>query len=443
MKHLLFLCLFFTVLLAYPQADPVAGRGCATPVPDQTWDDWFNARVEEFLDKTPAAQRQMANFSIPVIFHVIHGGEPLGVYPNLSTAQINSQISILNFDYSGFGLNSGNFSNTSFPPSLKANTNINFCLAEKNPDGYVLFERGVERIDYHDKNWANPNTFGSIAALKTFVDNTVKANTIWDPARYLNIWVTDVNSSVNLLGYATFPAGNGFPDNPPLPGLGTVNDDGVWCSAKAVGDIGVQIPNYDKGRTATHEIGHYLGLRHIWGDSNCGQDYCADTPQQQTSNNGCPSFPKVTCSNAPNGDLFMNFMDYSYDNCMYMFTNDQRTRMQTALTNSPLRNQLTASSATLCGAVGLEERRASSLLGMELFPNPSNGRVSVTLSSTASNGVKTRVYNVLGQPVYSHQSEPSASTAFEIDLGRQPAGIYFVEVSNGQDKLLKRLVLVH
>lgn len=435
MKHLLFTCLFFTVLKAYPQA--VTERHCGTGVPGEAWDTWFNNRVEEFRN-TQGAQKEQANFTIPVIFHVIHGGEPVGTYPNISTAQLYSQMSILNLDYSGFGHNAGNFSTTSFPSSLLANTNINFCLAEKNPEGYVLLERGVERINYNDKGWANPNTFGSTGSLKNFIDNTIKANTIWDPARYLNIWVTDVNGSVNLLGYATFPPASGLSG---VAGVGTATDDGLWCWAKAVGDVGFLIPNYDKGRTATHEIGHYLGLRHIWGDSNCGTDYCADTPTQQTANNGCPSFPKTTCGNGPNGELFMNFMDYSYDNCMYMFTNDQRTRMQTALTNSPLRNQLTASSTTLCGAVGLEERRASSFAGLSLSPNPSAGHVYVAVSAQAGGALKTTVYNVLGQPVYSHQAEISSPRSFEIDLSVQPAGIYFVELSNGQEKMIKRLVL--
>jgi hypothetical protein len=438
MKHLLFICLFFTALQAYPQTGVITERYCGTAVPDPAWDNWFNARVEEFRS-VQAARKVQTGFSIPVIFHVIHGGEPVGTYPNISTAQLYSQISILNFDFGGFGFNSGNFANTSFPASLKANTNINFCLAEKSPEGNVLFERGVERINYNDKGWANPSSFGSTGALKTFIDNTVKANTIWDPARYLNIWVTDVNGSVNLLGYATFPPSSGLSG---VGGVGTATDDGLWCWGKAVGDVGFLTPNYDKGRTATHEIGHYLGLRHIWGDTNCGTDYCNDTPTQQTSNNGCPSFPKLTCSNGPNGELFMNFMDYSYDNCMYMFTNDQRTRMQTALTNSPLRNQLTASSATLCGSVGLEERRASSSFsGLDLFPNPSNGRVYVTVGIQAAGSLKATVYNVLGQPVYCHLAEPSPSSRFEIDLAGQPAGIYFVEISNGQEKLVKRLVL--
>lgn len=341
-----FLAAFFLfVSLSYAQT-PVTGRACGTEAPAKAWDDWFNARVEEFKVAN-AANKEQANFTIPVIFHVIHGGQPAGTFPNISQAQINSQISILNLDYSGFGLNVGNFANTNFSSSLIANTNINFCLAEKDPQGNLLAEKGIERISYIAKGWANPTSFTSSNTFKTFIDNTVKANTIWDPAKYLNIWLTDVNGSVSLLGYATFPPGTSLSG---LAGLGgTATDDGVWCWARAIGDVGSLTSFYNKGRTATHEIGHYLGLRHIWGDASCGTDYCNDTPVQQADNSGCPTFPKVSCSNGPNGDLFMNFMDYTYDACMYMFTPDQRTRMQTAMTNSPLRNQLTASAANLCG----------------------------------------------------------------------------------------------
>ena len=321
-------------------------RTCASPIPDQAWNDLFNAQVEEFKKNNPSGKGQSTNYTIPVVFHVIHGGQAVGTFPNLSQAQINSQIAILNNDYAGTGFNAGNFANTNFSQSLIANCNISFCLAEKDPSGTTLTEKGINRIDYLSKGWSDPSSYTSSANFKNFIDNTVKAGTIWDPSRYLNIWISDVNSSVGLLGYATFPPVSGLTGIP--GGQGTSSDDGVWCWSKAIGDVGSLASLYNKGRTATHEIGHYLGLRHIWGDSNCGTDYCNDTPTQQQENTTCPTFPNVSCSNGPNGDLFMNFMDYCYDYCLYMFSNDQRARMQTAMANSPLRMNLTASSATLC-----------------------------------------------------------------------------------------------
>ena len=318
-------------------------------MPDQAWNDWFNTKVEEFKANNSAQKNQSANYTIPIVFHVIHSGQAVGTYPNISQAQINSQISILNNDYAGTGFNVGNFASTGFSQSLIANCNISFCLAERDPSGAALAEKGIDRINYVDKGWSNPTSFGTANNLKNYIDNTVKPNTIWDPNRYLNIWISDVNTAAGLLGYATFPPSSGLTGIP--SGVGTLADDGVWCWSRAIGDVGSLASFYNKGRTATHEIGHYLGLRHLWGDANCGTDYCNDTPTQQVENTTCATYPHISCTNGPTGDMFMNFMDYSYDNCLYMFTNDQRTRMQTAMNSSPLRMQLSASAATLCGTM--------------------------------------------------------------------------------------------
>ncbi len=320
-------------------------RNCGSQDPGKEWNDWFNKKVEETKKANMAGKGQATNYSIPVIFHVIHGGQSVGSYPNISQAQINSQINILNNDFAGTGLNVGNISTTAFG-SLLSNCNVQFCLAQKNPAGATLAEPGIERISYVANSWADPTSFATTTTFRNYIETTVKPNTIWDPALYLNLWISDVNSSVGLLGYATFPPGSTLPGL--SSGLGTATTDGVWCWSKSIGDVGTLSPPFDKGRTATHEIGHWLGLRHIWGDAACGNDFCNDTPNQQQENTGCPTYPHVTCSNGPDGDMFMNFMDYSDDACMYMFTLDQRDRIQTAMANCPFRTQLTASSATLC-----------------------------------------------------------------------------------------------
>ncbi|WP_317897896.1 T9SS type A sorting domain-containing protein [Aurantibacillus circumpalustris] len=341
--------LFFLTGVLNAQEPLITKRTCATPVPDKAWNDWFNAKVEEYKASASVQKNQSTNYTIPVVFHVIHSGQTVGTFPNISQAQINSQISILNNDYAGTGFNVGNFSSTGFSQSLIANCNISFCLAERTPSGTLLTEKGIDRINYVNKGWSNPTTFTTATSFQNFVNNTIKPNTIWDPSRYLNIWISDVNTSVGLLGFATFPPATGL--NGISNGLGTYSDDGVWCWSRAIGDVGSLASFYNKGRTATHEIGHYLGLRHLWGDSNCGTDFCDDTPTQQVENSTCPTYPHVTCSNGPKGDLFMNFMDYCYDDCLYMFTNDQRTRIQTAMSSSPLRMQLSASAATLCNTL--------------------------------------------------------------------------------------------
>src|SRR5690606_16726772 len=161
----------------------------------------------------------------------------------------------------------------------------------------------------------------------------------WNTTQYLNFWIAPKLSSQGrqLLGYAQFPGGPAATD-------GVVMAYAAFGSrAKYAG--GVYYQGYDLGRTTTHEVGHYLNLRHIWGDATCGNDLVSDTPTQQTANYGCTSFPKITCGN--NGDMSMNFMDYSDDPCMYMFTTGQANRMAAVLAQGGFHYGLTTSPGAL------------------------------------------------------------------------------------------------
>jgi hypothetical protein len=404
----------------------ITKRTCATPVPSAEWDSWFNQKVEEYKASMASGKTQMINYTIPVIVHVVHGGQAVGTFPNLAQGQINSQITVLNADFAGTGLNNGNL--PAVFAAVKANTGITFCLAQKDPNGVTLAEPGIERINYISKGWNNPAgaAYNTPTTFVNYVDGTIKPGSIWDPTRYMNIWITDENASTGLLGYATFPAGSGLTGIP--GGLGTNTTDGLWCWSRAFGSnsifpTGTYHATYNKGRTMTHEIGHWVGLRHIWGDDGTactGSDFCNDTPNQANENYGCPTFATNTsCSNA--GDMAMNFMDYTDDPCMYMFTNDQSARIQTAMLNGTHRSQLGTSSATLC-TIAAATPTANFTMVSAGCTN------SVITVNNLTNGTPAPTYVWSSNPVTGVSFNPN-NTAFAPTINFTTPGTYTISVA--------------
>jgi len=218
--------------------------------------------------------------TIPVIINILENNSG-----DVTQAQINSQIAILNEDFNNNNPNTGN-APAEFA-GLVADTNITFTLA------------GVNRKISSKSSW------GTNDAMKDTSQGGIDAT---DSSTYLNLWVCNIGGGI--LGYAQFPGG-------------AASTDGVVIGNDYFGETsGV----YGDGRTATHEVGHWLNLRHIWGDGRCRQDdFVADTPSSDRSNGGCPTYPTVHCKSA---DMTMNYMDYVYDDCMYMFTNGQNDRMR-------------------------------------------------------------------------------------------------------------------
>lgn len=338
------LTLFSSVLLTAQTKQKTST--CGTEAPPQQWDEWFNKQVEIYKENLQMGKTQSVSHTIPIIVHVVHFGEAVGTYPNIDSNQVVSQIPVLNKDFEGTG-----FHTDSIPAifsNLVANTGIRFCLAQKNPNGGALVERGIDRVNAASQGWQNPNT--PTINLQSYIETFVKPNTVWDPIRYLNIWISDRPATEALNGFSTYPAGTN------LSGLfggtiGTAQNDGIWIWTKAFGTVGTVVAPYNKGRTCTHEMGHWLGLRHIWGDGNCLSDYCNDTPYSKLENTGCLLHPsyinRCGVGLSPNGEMFMNFMDGTNDACKNMFTNGQNARMQTALSQCTYRNLL--GTHDLCG----------------------------------------------------------------------------------------------
>ncbi len=267
-------------------------------------------QIQDFTANYNPAERVV--ITLPIVFHVIHDGDAVGSGENISDAQIMAQLDQLNQDFSATNSDIGNV--PAVFSGVVANAEIQFCLAQVDPDGNP--STGIERHNYSGTSTSGFTT--------NQIDGTIKPQTIWDRDCYLNFWIVRFGGGdTNLLGYAQFP------------NTGSANTDGVVHGFGTIGSLaqpGSSAP-YDRGRTATHEIGHWLGLYHIWGDINgggCGgDDNIADTPIQSASNGGCPNHPSASCGNG--GDMFMNYMDYVNDVCMYMFTEGQKTRMMAVL----------------------------------------------------------------------------------------------------------------
>lgn len=270
--------------------------------------------TQQFINNSGHSMTVVVN--IPVVVHVLYNTTA----QNISTAQIQSQIDVLNEDFRK--LNADRVNTPSAFATTAADVEINFCLASKDPSGVTT--TGIIRKS------TTVNSFSDNDGVKY---NSSGGDNAWPSGSYLNIWVCNLGGG--LLGYAQFPGG-------------PVATDGVVMVYTAFGRGYSTLAPYNKGRTATHEVGHWLNLSHIWGDALCGSDLVTDTPTQQTSNYGCPSYPHRTCSNTTSGDEFVNYMDYTDDGCMNMFSLGQKSRMQALFSGTGSRVSLLSSTA--CGA---------------------------------------------------------------------------------------------
>jgi len=345
--------------------------------------------------------------NIPVVVHVIYKNTA----ENISDAQINSQIDALNRDYRKL-----NVDFASLPPvfqPLGADMKISFCLASVDPIGNPT--TGITRTQTTVQSFsqANEPKFTSTGGH----DN-------WNPQLYLNLWVCELANP--LLGYATFPT-----DLAADPQL-----DGVVIDYEYFGTINSIAP-FDLGRTGTHEVGHWLNLRHVWGDANCGDDFVNDTPTQQGPNSGCPTFPHATCGNGADGDLFYDYMDYSDDACLLLFTNGQKLR--TDATISTLRTGLATSNGCGNNSSGIADfAKAASFT---VFPNPANDKVTISFNMNLNSDASLAIYNSIGGQVKSMALSKLNDQQFTFDISDLPKGIYVMEIINEGSRSLQKLVV--
>lgn len=289
---LLFSCQNDTTETNTLEASVVARRGCASDevlkkqlAADPTLALRMN-KIEGMTNEAIASGRLVnGKVVIPVVVNVLYRTTA----ENISLAQIQSQIDILNRDFNA--LNSDfNQVPTAFS-AVKANVGISFELD-------AVYRKATTKTSWGTNNAMKSTTQGGIAATS--------------PTTKMNLWVCTIGGGT--LGYAQFPGG-------------ASSTDGVVIDSKYVGNTGTATAPFNLGRTGTHEVGHWLNLRHIWGDATCGSDLVSDTPTHDSPNYGVPAAGhRSTCSGTPL-EMYMNYMDYTDDRGMFMFSNGQKSRM--------------------------------------------------------------------------------------------------------------------
>ena len=358
--------------------------------------------IEEFtknwIDKVDAAKSGQTVVKIPVVVHVVWRTAD----QNISDEQIKSQIDILNKDFRK--LNSDVNKTPAFFKNLVADVGIEFCLAARDPAGMVT--NGITRtkttvVDIGDKDRWHTTLRGG--------------KDPWNNKKYINIWVCEAGE--DLYGFAFLP---GTADPPEA--------DGLIISSQYFGSTGTAIasfPNH-KGRTTTHEMGHYFNLEHLWGpdESECEEgDEVEDTPLQFEATYDCASYPlKDECSPTDNGILFFNYMDYVDDECMYMFTEGQKKRMNASLNGfrSTLLGQTNCSLST-----STEDNLTENQI--QIYPNPASGYLQVISKNRSSEKPSTLyLFDFMGRMLQSKTSFGACT----FDIAGYSPGVYWLKVDD-------------
>ncbi|UOQ65916.1 M43 family zinc metalloprotease [Hymenobacter volaticus] len=381
-------CATMDVLKAQMAADPSLAKRMAA-VEDQT---------KKFEATSTARRSTTGVITIPVVVHVLYNVEA----QNVSDAQVAAQITVLNKDFAKANADA-RLIPAAFAP-LAVNTNIQFVLAKQDPTGAQ-----TTGIIHKQTKITSFTTNDVVKFSKRGGDDA------WPASNYLNLWVCNLGGG--LLGYAQFPGGK-------------ANTDGVVVLYSSL--PGGSSVSYNKGRTATHEVGHWLNLRHIWGDTNCGNDLVADTPTQQTSNYGCPDYPHITCNNK--GDMSMNYMDYTDDACMYMFSAGQAARMNALFDTGGSRASLLNSPAARAASQLAISSELASKAVIHLYPNPASQTLNVSVPEKQATTWSVKVYDLSGYEMKQAHYDGQG----RVGVANLPQGLYQVVMSDGAQTIRQR-----
>lgn len=382
----------------------------------------FEFQLRELQNKWQSQNLRVTEkiYRIPVVVHVVHnnasnfiGGDN---NTNISEEQIKSQIRVLNEDYrrkvgtAGFNVN-----------PVGADMEIEFELATIDPQGNAT--NGITR------------TYNQQPSFDLQYDGATLANIVrWNYEKYLNIWV--VRGKNGTIGYSEFP----YDSN--LIGLGSTPDDiagqqifdGVIIDYQNFGTCcGSLRSSYNLGRTTTHEVGHWLGLLHPNGDEICGNDYCDDTPRIERMNDGTTCNKLISnCGDVIRTNQIENYMDYSPDRCMNIFTFDQKSRTRAALQNSLRRKRLLQS---------LEPLVEKEILTISIEPNPVTNFTKVKVLFKGEKNINISVFDLRGILVYEDTYDSQKSNIYRLKTEKLRTGTYLVRVMAGDEIYSERIVI--
>lgn len=343
---------------------------------------------------------------IPVVFHILyHQPEE-----NISMQRIQEQLDVLNRDFRR--RNPDTIKTPGVFAPLAADMEIEFQLAKSDPMGKST--NGIVRRYTPVKQWMSDD---KMKFSSEYGDNA------WDSKSYLNIWVCNLFDG---LAYSAFPGSN--------PAI-----DGMVLNYRVVGNNS-GYSQYDKGRTAVHEVGHWLNLKHIWGDVYCGDDNVDDTPKQGTYTAGCPEGNRISCSNGPNGDMYMNYMDFTGDACLNMFTQGQKQRARILFEPGGPRNSLLSSK-------GFDEPMIFEAvlpdfypkwLYTKVYPNPATNHLRIYFEYDERwLGKELFVIDINGKIVMKKVINANIQ---ELDISKLNAGIYFLCAQKEDEKILQKFI---
>lgn len=405
---------FLAIVLAISMSTVFAQRNCNSHFHDDL--ESIESQIREYTVLNRLKKTERGTITIPVVVHVLYSNQE----ENIDDSLIHSQIEVLNEDFGSVRVNEGDPFN-----ELAANLDIQFELAQIDPDGNPT--NGINRV-YTETDFSG-DYWGSSEAIyfseQGGVDN-------WDPHSYLNVWV--MHDKANYwMGYASFP----------FDVIRYPQYDGVVCDYRYFGRTEGLPYAYERnmdGHIMTHEVGHWLGLFHPWGDETCGDDQVEDTPFQYEGNFGGVSdfshpYNMGKCPDNHEGEMYMNYMDFADDQVVSMFTHGQKERIDIMFRyyrSSFLESSLEEEPENLT----LSTNNQYDVEDIQIFPNPSQG--IVTIKGVDAN-FSVDISDISGTFISSLDSQELLIN--EINLSYLDSGIYFLTISDGQSSAVKKLCI--